>query len=191
MEGSGNLEGNGPLRAEGLGEAGGLLHSLPGTADDQLSRTVVVADADGSYGCCLRTGLLQLLLGEPQNGRHGTVHTGRGLRHFLPPEGHHFNGGFRRNRLGTGQGGILAQREACRKVGPDAHFLQNRCDAAGKGHHRGLCVAGLVDFSLRILKGKCLQVKVQLRLVINFPKGRILRIEIPAHARMLTALSCI
>ena len=66
---------------------------------------------------------------------------------------------------------------------------QHGGDAAGKGHHAGLGVFGLIQNAVRVLKADAVQVKIQHRTVEGGPEGGGAFVKFFAHAGVLGTLT--
>ncbi len=66
---------------------------------------------------------------------------------------------------------------------------QHGSDAAGKGHHAGLGVFGLIQNAVRVLKADAVQVKIQRRAVEGRPEGGRAFVKFLAHAGVLRTLT--
>ena len=69
------------------------------------------------------------------------------------------------------QRGVFAQRKPRQIGGLYTLFRQHGGHTAGKGHHAGLGVFGLVQNAVRVLKANAVQVKIQRCAVKGRPEG--------------------
>ena len=189
MEGSADLEGQAALGARRLGQFRRTVHSSLLAADDQLTGAVVVADLHHALGRSLVAAGLQLVPVKGQHRGHAAVNALGRLGHGLAPEGCQFHGGGGVKDACRLQGGILAQRKACRVLGPNPCRVQRRGNTRRKSHHAGLGILGLVDDPIRVVKADGFQIEIQLGSVKSCPEVGAALIEIAAHAGMLAALA--
>ena len=189
MERAGYPQGNTTAGSFGLGQVRSFLHCLPVSAQNQLARTVVIGNYDGSQRLRLPAGLLQRLPVQAQNRNHRAVAAGGSFLHDPAPEGRQGNGLLIPENTGGGQSGVFPQGQSRRQIRRNSHLPQNRRQTGGKGHHARLGVPGLVQSFRRSLKAELLQVKVCLRPVQNGSKSGVGVVQILPHARVLAALS--
>ncbi len=93
------------------------------------------------------------------------------IGHGFAAVGGQLDGLLGREHTGGFQRGVFAERKPGGISGVDALFGQHGGDAAGKGHHAGLGVFGLVQNAVRVLKADAVQVKIQRRAVEGGPEG--------------------
>ena len=111
-------------------------------------------------------------------GGHGFAAVGCQLNGLLGGE---YTGGFQR--------GIFAQRETGHISRLDPLLGQNGGYAAGKGHHAGLGVFGLIQNAVRVLKADAVQIKIQRCAVKGRPEGGRCFVKFLAHAGVLRTLT--
>ena len=189
VEGAADLQRDAAAGTGFLCQRSGLLHSGFLTADDQLPRAVVVADLHTARLCSLFAAGRQFFSVQPQHGGHAAVKALCGLGHGLAPEGGQLDGLLCGEHPGCLQRGVFAQRKPRQIGGLYALFGQHGGHTAGKGHHAGLGVFGLVQNAVRIFKADAVQVKIQRCAVKGRPEGGRCFVKFLAHAGVLRTLT--
>ena len=184
----------GPLTLSGMqrrapAACGSLLHRSLFAADDQLTRTVVVADLDTAQSRSLFAALRKGLAVQVQHGGHAAVDAAGGIGHGFAAVGGQLDGLFRGEHPGCFQRGIFAEGKPGGVCGLYALFGQHCGHAAGKGHHAGLGVLGLPQNAVRVLEADAVQVKIQHGAVECGPEGGRCFVKFFAHAGVLRTLA--
>ena len=216
MERAGDTKRDALAPAACADDLGCLRDRLLLTTDDDLSRAVQVAERNDFSGLelCLTADRLEVLGGYTEHRAHAAVDALGRSRHAGATEGHHVYGGLCVHHLCRLECRVLTEGKAGGHIRTDAMHAENLGHTTGEGHHRRLCVTGLVDDAIRILKDETVEIIVRidalaacefltevltLRILlkriadtVKHPAElRIITVQIGAHADMLAALSCV
>ena len=189
MEGAAHLQRKAAAGTGGFGQFGGLIHSGLLAADDQLAGAVVVADLHTAQRRSLFAAGGKRSAVQAQHGGHAAVDALGRIGHGFAPVGGQLNGLLGGEHPGSFQRGVFAQRKPGSVSGLHAMLGQHGGDAAGKGHHAGLGVFGLIQNAVRVLKADAVQVKIQHRAVEGGPEGGGAFVKFFAHAGVLGTLT--
>ena len=189
VEGAAHVERDAAAGTGGFRQRGSLLHRSLFAADDQLTRTVVVADLDTAQSRSLFAALRKSLAVQVQHGGHAAVDAAGGIGHGFAAVGGQLDGLFRGEHPGCFQRGIFAEGKPGGVCGLYALFCQHCGHAAGKGHHAGLGVLGLPQNAVRVLEADAVQVKIQHGAVECGPEGGRCFVKFFAHAGVLRTLA--
>ena len=172
-----------------FGQCGGFVHSGFLAADDQLARAVVVADLHTAQLCSLLTAGCKCLPVKVQHGGHAAVDALCSFGHGFAAVSGQLDGLLCGEHPGSFQRGVFAQRKPGHISGFHALLGQHCGHAAGKGHHAGLGVFGLIQKAVRVLKADAVQVEVQLCTVKCRPERGRAFVKFFAHAGVLCPLT--
>ena len=103
--------------------------------------------------------------------------------------GGQLDGLFRGEHPGCFQRGIFAEGKPGGVCGLYALFGQHCGHAAGKGHHAGLGVFGLIQNAVRVVEADAVQIKIQRCAVKGRPEGGRCFVKFLAHAGVLCTLT--
>ena len=162
MERAAHLERDAAAGTGFFGQCGGFVHSGFLAADDQLTRAVVVADLHAAQLCRLLTAGGKCLPVKVQHGGHAAVNALCSFGHGFAAVSGQLDGLLCGEHPGSFQRGVFAQRKPGHISGFHALLGQHCGHAAGKGHHAGLGVFGLIQKAVRVLKADAVQIEVQL-----------------------------
>ena len=189
MERAAHLERDAPAGTGLLCKLCSLVHCGLFAANDQLARAIVVADLHTAQRGCLLTAFCKGDPVEVQHCGHAAVDAAGRVGHGFAAIGCQLNGLLGGEYTGGFQRGIFAQRETGHISGLDPLLGQNGGYAAGKGHHAGLGVFGLIQNAVRVVEADAVQIKRKVCSVERGTESGRCFVKFFAHAGVLGTLA--
>ena len=189
MERAADLEGDAAAGTGGLCQFSGFVHGRLLAADDELTRTVVVADLHTAQRRRLFAADGEGIPVKVQHGGHPAVDSLGRVGHGFATISGQLDGLFRGEHPCGFQRGVFAEREPGNIGGLYAFFGQHGADAARKGHHAGLGVFGLVQNAVRVLEADAVQIKRKVCSVERGTESGRCFVKFFAHAGVLCPLT--